>query len=126
MQSKEQAVYAYLDNDLGQDWQATADAEFEQLGFTTAELIQACLMANRCDFIGRTLSLITSTAYDAHVSIRVTDSFVVTTDGIRLEAARSASMGGHTHHTFGALPLACKLIEALIGRTSFTKAVLSI
>lgn len=126
MQSKDQAVYAHLDKVLGQDWQATADAEFEQLGFSADELIQACLMVNRCDFVGRTPSLITSTACDAHVSIRVTDSLVVTTDGIRLEAVRSASIGGHTHHTFGALPLACKLIEALIGRTSFTKAILSI
>ena len=126
MQSKYHAVYAYLDNALDRDWQTTADAEFEQLGFTADELILACLMANRCEFIGRTPSLITSTACDAHVNIRVTDSFVVTTDGARLEAIRSASMGGHTHHTFGALPLACKLIETLVGRTSFTKAILSI
>lgn len=126
MQSKDQAVYAYLNNALGQDWQVAADAEFEQLGFTADELIQACLMTNGCELIGNAPSLVTSTVSDTHVSIRVTDSFVVTADGIRLEAARSASMGGRTHHTFGSLPVACKLIEALIGRTSFTKAILSI
>lgn len=126
MQSKDQAVYAHLYNVLGRDWQTATDAEFEQLGFTADELIQACLMTNGCELVGNAPSLVTSTAHDAHVSIRVTDGFVATTDGIRLEAIRSASMGGRTHHTFGALPLACKLIEALIGRTSFTKAILSI
>lgn len=126
MQSKDQAVYAYLNNALGQDWKATADAEFEQLGFSADELIQGCLMTNGCELIGNAPSLVTSTVSDTHVSIRVTDSFVVTSDGIRLEAARSASMGGRTHHTFGSLPVACKLIEALIGRTSLTKAILSI
>lgn len=125
MQSKIQAAKVALSAHLGQDWQSREDAILEPLGFTSAELLDACFYARECVFIGRSPSIITATDSSAHVALRVTDSFTVLANGVRLEAIRSASIGGDTHHAFGALPLACKLIETLIGTTPLTKLVLS-
>lgn len=123
MQSNPQAAKAVLDIQLGHDWQVMEDAIIRPLGFTVAELLDACFHPCECVFIGRSPSIITSTSTSANVALRVTDAATVLTSGVRLEAARSASLGGNTHRNWGALPIACKLIEALICQTPMTKLI---
>lgn len=125
MQSNLQAAKAILDIKLGYDWQTKEDAILEPLGFTSADLLDACFRARECVFIGRSASIITSTGSSAHVAMRVTDAVTVLANGVRLEATRSASLGGNTYRNWGALPLACKLIETLIGRTPMTTFIAS-
>lgn len=121
MNSKTQAARTVLACELGTDWQVREDRLLEPLGFTSEELLDACLHARECVFIGRSASIVTATHTSAHVVLRVTDSFSVLTNGVRLDAVRTASLGGGTHTQFGAMPLACTLIETLIGSTPLTR-----
>lgn len=121
MNSKIQSVRLTLAQYLGSDWKEKEDALLEPLGFTILELLDACLCARECVFIGRSPSIVTATATSAHVALRVTDSSSVLTNGVRLDAIRTASLGGDTHTHWGALPLACTLIETLIGSTPLTR-----
>ena len=126
MQSKIQSASLTLAQHLGSDWKEKEDALLEPLGFTVVELLDACFNARECVFIGRSASIVTATAASAHVAMRVTDSFSVLANGARLDAIRAASLGGDTHANWGALPLACKLIETLIGATPLTRFIASI
>lgn len=123
MQSNLQAAKAVLGIKLGHDWQSKEDAILEPLGFTVDELLDACLHARECVFIGRSASIITSTGSSAHIAMRMTDAVTVLANGVRLESARSASLGGNTCRNWGSLPIACKLIEMLIGQTPMTRLV---
>lgn len=121
MNSKIQAARTVLACELGTDWQAREDLLLEPLGFTSEGLLDACFHARECVFIGRSASTVTATHTSAHVALRVTDSFSVLTNGVRLDAIRTASLGGDTHANWGALPLACTLIETLVGATPLTR-----
>lgn len=120
MNPKIQAARTVLASELGTDWQTREDRLLEPLGFTSTQLLDACLHASECVFIGRSASIVTAATTSAHVALRVTDSFTVLTNGVRLDSIRSASLGGDTHANWGALPLACTLIETLIGKTPLT------
>lgn len=121
MNSKIQSACITLTQHLGSDWKEKEDALLEPLGFTVTELLDTCLSARECVFIGRSASIVTATATSAHVALRVTDSFSVLANGVRLDAIRAASLGGDTHANWGALPLACTLIETLVGATPLTR-----
>lgn len=121
MNSKIQAARTILACELGADWQEREDRLLEPLGFTSNELLDACFYARECVFIGSSASIITATHASAHVALRVTDSFAVLANGVRLDSIRSAALGGDTHANWGALPLACVLIETLVGATPLTR-----
>ena len=121
MNSKIQAARTVIACELGTDWQEREDRLLEPLGFTSAELLDACFYARECVFIGRSASIVTANHTSAHVALRVTDSFSVLANGVRLDAIRAASLGGDTHANWGALPLACTLVETLVGATPLTR-----
>ena len=121
MQSNLQAAKEVLSIKLGRDWQAKEDAILEPLGFTSDELLDACFRTRECVFIGSSPSLVTSAGGGAHVAMRVTDAVTVLSSGVRFETSRCASLGDKTHRDFGALSIACELIETLIGDTPMTR-----
>lgn len=123
MSSKIQAARTVIACELGTDWQEREDRLLKPLGFTAAELLDSCFRASECVFIGRSTSIVTATLTSAHVALRVTDAFMALANGVRLDSIRTASLGGNTCANWGALPIACKLIETLIGQTPLTKLI---